>query len=208
MIKVFPYPIVHNCSSIYAAASLSITKSSGDDENMHVVAPDSDQDFTSNVSIAPDSFDDSHFDVPGSSLIISSSKEAYPVDLPKMSIAKEQVAVVNANPSVSALESIAIIKPYSHDVNTIMEENNQDEYVKESMSIPHCTSSISRILSQESEELCAAEGNLLQKEHHSVNNKPNSTSCSVEGSKLNLSISPFASTLRMLCTTLSAYCLI
>lgn len=71
VIKVFSYPIVHNFSSIYAAVSLSITKSSGDDENMQVVVPDSDQDFTSNVSIVPDSFDDSHFDVPGSSLIIS-----------------------------------------------------------------------------------------------------------------------------------------
>lgn len=72
--------------------------------------------------------DDSQLDVPGSSHIISSSKEAYPVDLPKMSIAEEQVAMVNANPSVSALETIAIINASSHDVSTIMEENNQDEY--------------------------------------------------------------------------------
>ncbi|KAL1198392.1 hypothetical protein V5N11_004212 [Cardamine amara subsp. amara] len=163
------------------AVSLSIRTSSGDDENMQVVVPDSIQDFPSNMSIAPDSFDESHLNSPGSGHIIPSSKEAYPADHPKMPIAGEQVAKVNANLSVSALENIEVIIPYSHDVSTILEEIKQDEYVRKSMSIPHCTRSTNRILSQESEELCAAEGNVLQKEHHSENSKPNSTSYSGEG---------------------------
>ncbi|EOA36038.1 hypothetical protein CARUB_v10008119mg, partial [Capsella rubella] len=170
------------------AVSLSIRNSSGDDENMQV-APDSDQDLTSNLSIAPDSFDESHLDIPGSSHIISSFKKAYPVDPPKMQIAKGQVAVVDANQSISALETIAIIKPSLHDVSTIMEEKNQDEYVKKSMSIPHFTSSTNRILSQESAELCAAEGKLLPKEHPD-NNNPSSTSCSVEGNGFGLCATP------------------
>ncbi|EFH69666.1 predicted protein [Arabidopsis lyrata subsp. lyrata] len=145
------------------AVSLAIRESSGDDENMQVVAPDSDQDFARNVSIAPDSFDESHLVGPGSGHIISSSKEVYPAVLPKMHIAEKHVAIVN-DLSVSALET-----------------NNQEAYVKKSMSIPHCTSSANMILSQESKELCAAEGNLLQKEHHSENKEPKSTLCSTEG---------------------------
>lgn len=185
ILEVFPYSIVHNSSSKFAAVSLAIRESSGDDENMQVVAPDSDQDFARNVSIAPDSFDESHLVGPGSGHIISSSKEVYPAVLPKMHIAEKHVAIVN-DLSVSALETIAIINPSSHDASTIMEENNQEAYVKKSMSIPHCTSSANMILSQESKELCAAEGNLLQKEHHSENKEPKSTLCSTEGSTLNL----------------------
>lgn len=168
--------------------SLSTRTCSGDDENMQVVAPDSVQDFTSNVSIAPDSFDKSHMDVSGSGHINSSSKETYPAELPKMPIAEEQVAIVNANLSTSALETIESINPSSHDVSTILEENNRDEYVKKSMSLPHCTSSTSMILSPKCEELCAAEGHYLQKEHHSENQEPKSTFCSAEGIKLSINI--------------------
>ncbi|VYS47194.1 unnamed protein product [Arabidopsis thaliana] len=154
------------------AVSLAIRESSGDDENMQVVAPDSDQDFASNVSIAPDSFDESHLVGPGSGHIISSSQEVYPAVLPKMPIDEDHVPIVN-DLSVSALE-----------------ENNQEEYVKRFMSIPHCTSSVNMILSQESKERCAAEGNLLQKEHHSENKEPKSTFCSTEGNGFPVDTTP------------------
>ncbi|XP_024007740.1 uncharacterized protein LOC18992450 [Eutrema salsugineum] len=143
-----------------AAVSLSTRTCSGDDDNMQHVAMD--QDFTSNVSIAPDSFDESHLDVPGNGHTIS-YKEVDPADLPIMPIAKEHVAIVKCK-SISSLE-----------------ENNQDGSVKKSMSIPHYTSSTSRILDQESEELCAAKGNLMQTEHHFENKEPKSISCSTEG---------------------------
>ncbi|CAH2033897.1 unnamed protein product [Thlaspi arvense] len=163
-----------------AAVSLSIKTCSGDDENAQVVALDSVQDFTSNGSIAPDSFDESYLDVPGNGHIIS-YKEACPTDLPKMHIAKEQAAIVNSNLTAPALDTTEIINPPSHDVCNIVEENNQDGSVKNSMSIPHCTSSADRILSQESEELRAAEGGLVQTEHHSENKERKGISSSTEG---------------------------
>ncbi|XP_010477867.1 PREDICTED: uncharacterized protein LOC104756910 [Camelina sativa] len=161
--------------------SLSIRKPSEDDENMQVAAPDPDQDFASNVAIAPDSFDEPHLDGPRSGHIISSSKEAYPADLPKIPVAEEHVAIVN-DLSVSALTTTEIIGPSSHDVSTIVDENIQDQYLKKSMSIPQCNSSSNMILSQESKELSAEDGNLLQTEHYSENKEPKSTvCCSTEG---------------------------
>ncbi|KFK28994.1 hypothetical protein AALP_AA7G075200 [Arabis alpina] len=164
-----------------AALPLSTRTCSGDDENMQLVAPDSVQDFTNNVSITADSFDESHMEVSESGHIISSSKETYPAERPKMPIIEDQVAIVNASLSVSALETTENINPSSHDVSTILEENNRDEYLKKSMSLPHSTSSTSMVLSEKSEELGEAERSLLQKEHHSKNQEPKSTFCSAEG---------------------------
>lgn len=185
--EVFPYSIVHNLSSNFAAVSLSRRICSGDDENRRVVALDSVQEFTSDVPIAPDSFDESHLDVLGSGHIISPSKEAYPADLPNKPIDEEQVVIENGNLSVPALDTVEIIKPSSHDVS-ILEENNLDECVKNSMLIPQCTSPTNRIITKESEELCA-EGDLVQTEHHSENKEAKSTSCSTKGNELNLLIS-------------------
>ena len=248
--EVFPFPIVHNSSSKIAVVSLSIRTCTGDDENRQVVALDSVQDCTSDVPVAPDSFDESHLDVPGSGHIISSSKEAspadlsknpldeedvvivtpsplvsvldtaeiikpsshvpfapdsfdephldvlesghiissskeaYPADLPKKPINEEQFVTENASLSVPALETVEIIKPSSHDVSTILEENNLGGCVKKSMLIPQCTTPTNKIITKESEELRAG-----QTEHHSENKEAKSTSCSTEGSKLNLSIS-------------------
>lgn len=183
--EVFPFPIVHNSSSKIAVVSLSIRTCTGDDENRQVVALDSVQDFTSDVPIAPDSFDESHLDVPGSGHIISSSsKEAYPADLPKKPIDEEQFVIENASLSVPALDTVEIIKPSSHNVRTILEENNLGGCVKKSMLIPQCTSPTNKIITKESVELRAG-----QTEHHSENKEAKSTSCSTEGSKLNLSIS-------------------
>ncbi|CAA7036305.1 unnamed protein product [Microthlaspi erraticum] len=167
-----------------AAESLSIRTCSGDDENMQVVSLNSVQDLTSNVSIVPDSFDEPHLDARGSGHIISSCKEACPT------IDKEQVAIVNANLLVPALDTIEIINPSSHDVSTILEENNQDGCVKKCMSIPHCASTTNMILSQESEELCAAKGNLMQTEHRSEYKEPKSKSCSTEGNGFVVGTSP------------------
>ncbi|KAJ0257810.1 DNA binding protein [Hirschfeldia incana] len=235
-----------------AAVSLSRRLCSGDDENRRVVASDSVQDFTSDVPTAPDSFDESHLDVHGSEHIISSSKEAYPADLPKNPIDEKDVEIVNASPLVSALDTVKIIKPSSHDVpiapdsfdeyhldvlgsghiispskeayptdlpdkptgeeqvvienaslsvpaldtieiikpsahdvSTILEENNLDGCVKKSMLIPQCTSPTNRIITKESEELCA-KGDLVQTEHHSENKeaKTTCTSCSTQGNGL------------------------
>lgn len=248
--EVFPYSIVHNLPSIFAAVSLSRRICSGDDENRRVIALDSVQEFTSDVPIAPDSLDEFHLDVPGSGHIISVSKEAYPEDLPKNPIDEKEVVIVNASPlvsaldtseiikpsshdvpiapdsfdeshldvlgsghiispskeaypadvpkkpideeqvviengslSVSTLDTVEIIKPSSHDVSTILEENNLDGCVKKSMLIPQCTSPTNMIITKESKELCA-EGGLVQTEHHSENKEAKSTSCSTEGSKL------------------------
>ncbi|CAN8291517.1 unnamed protein product [Cochlearia groenlandica] len=197
---------VHNSSSNFAAMSLSIRTCSGDDENMQAVSPDSVEDFTSDVPIAPDSFDESHMDVPGSGHIISSPKDAYPVD--QIPIAEEHAAIVNANPPVSVLDTTETKNPSSHDVSTILEENYQDEYVKKSMSIPQYNSSTDRISSCEPEELGTVEESLMQIEHPSANKEPKSTSCSTKGSKPNLSISPFVSNPRILCMTVCFYCLI
>lgn len=171
---------------------------------MQVVSLDSIQDFTSNVPIVPDSFDEPHVDASGSGPIISSHKEACPAHIPKIPIVKEHVAILNANLSVPALDTIESIKPSSHDVSTILEENNQDGCVKKCLSIPHCTSSTNMILSQETVELCGAKGNLMQTGHRSENKEAKSKFCSTEGSKLNLS--PFASTPRMLYMIVSVIC--
>ncbi|CDY16152.1 BnaA09g28860D [Brassica napus] len=144
-----------------SVVSLSIRTCTGDDENRQVVALDSVQDCTSDVPVAPDSFDESHLDVPGSGHIISSSKEASPADLSKNPLDEEDVSS-------------------SHDVSTILEENNLGGCVKKSMLIPQCTSPINKIITKESEELCA--GDLVQTEHHSENKEAKSTSCSTEGS--------------------------
>ncbi|KAG2269549.1 hypothetical protein Bca52824_064104 [Brassica carinata] len=235
-----------------AAVSQSIRTCSGDAENRQVVALDSVQDFTSDVYIAPDSFDESHLDVPGSEHIVSSSKEAYPADLPKKPIDEEdnasplvsdldtveiikpsshdvpiapdsldeshleilgsghiispskeaypadlpkkpideeQVVIVNASLSIPALDTVEIIKPSSHDVSTILEENNLDGCVKKSMLIPQCTGQANRVITKESEGLCA-EGDLVQKEHHSENKETKSTSCSTEGNGLVIGTTP------------------
>lgn len=182
--EVFPYSIVHNFPSKFAAVSLWRRTSSGHDDNRRVVPLDYVQDITS-VPIAPDSFDESHLDVLGSGHIISPSKEAYPADLPDKSIAKEQVVIENASLSVPALDTVEIIKPSAHDASTILEENNLDGCVKKSMLIPQSTSPTNRIITKESEELCA-KGDLVQTEHHLENKEAKSTSCSTEGSKLNL----------------------
>ncbi|CAH8390132.1 unnamed protein product [Eruca vesicaria subsp. sativa] len=154
----------------------------GDDENRQVVALDSVQEFTTDVPIAPDSIDESHLDVLGSGHIISSSKEVYPTDLPKNPIDEEQVVRVDASLSVSALDTIEIIKPSSHDVPIAPDKNNQDDCVKKSLAIPRRTSQTNKILTQYSEELCADEGNTMQTKHLSENKEANSTSCSTEGS--------------------------
>ncbi|CAN6881671.1 unnamed protein product [Brassica oleracea] len=129
------------------------------------------------VPFAPDSFDESHLDVFGSGHIISSSKKAYPADLPKKPIDEEQFVTENASLSVPALDTAEIIKPSSHDVSTILEENNLGGCVKKSMLVPQCTSPTNKIITKESEELRAG-----QTEHHSENKEAKSTSCSTEGS--------------------------
>ena len=63
-------------------------------------------------------------------------------------------------------------------------------------------------LTQESEELCAAEGNLKQEEDHSEYKEAMITSCYSQGRKLILSISPFAFNHTMFCMTVSVHCLI
>lgn len=163
--------------------SLSRRTSSGNDENRRVVALDSVQDFTSDVPIAPDSFDESHLDVLGSGHIISPSKEAYPADLPDKPIGEEHVVIENASLSVPALDTVEIIKPSAHDVSTILEENNLDGCVKKSMLIPQCTSPTNRMITKVSEELCAKR-DFVQTEHHSENKEAKSISCSTEGSKV------------------------
>ncbi|KAF2549449.1 hypothetical protein F2Q70_00020673 [Brassica cretica] len=141
--------------------------------------------FSHDVPFAPDSFDESRLDVLGSGHIISSSKEAYPADLPKKPIDEEQFVIENACLSVPALDTVEIIKPSSHNVSTILEENNLGGCVKKSMLIPQCTSPTNKIITKESVELRAG-----QTEHHSENKEAKSTSCSTEGNGLVVGTTP------------------
>ncbi|CAG7864687.1 unnamed protein product [Brassica rapa] len=180
----------HIISSSKEASPADLSKNPLDEEDVVIVTPNPLVSALDTVEIikpsshdvpfAPDSFDESHLDGLGSGHIISSSKEAYPADLPKQHIDEEQVVIENASLSVPALNTVEIIKSSSHDVSTILEENNLGGCVKKSMLIPQCTSPINKIITKESEELCA--GDLVQTEHHSENKEAKSTSCSTEGS--------------------------
>ncbi|KAH0911490.1 hypothetical protein HID58_034811 [Brassica napus] len=180
----------HIISSSKEASPADLSKNPLDEEDVVIVTPsplvsaldtvEIIKPSSHDVPFAPDSFDESHLDGLGSGHIISSSKEAYPADLPKQHIDEEQVVIENASLSVPALNTVEIIKSSSHDVSTILEENNLGGCVKKSMLIPQCTSPINKIITKESEELCA--GDLVQTEHHSENKEAKSTSCSTEGS--------------------------
>ncbi|KAG5385473.1 hypothetical protein IGI04_036943 [Brassica rapa subsp. trilocularis] len=184
----------HIISSSKEAYPADLSKNPLDEEDVVIVTPsplvsvlDTAEIIkpSSHVPFAPDSFDEPHLDVLESGHIISSSKEAYPADLPKKPINEEQFVTENASLSVPALETVEIIKPSSHDVSTILEENNLGGCVKKSMLIPQCTTPTNKIITKESEELRAG-----QTEHHSENKEAKSTSCSTEGNGLVVGTTP------------------